>query len=319
MDYDTLNTAISEIVYIVNDYNKKHNYTVSVCEDLVVALTGYYLAFGPSIFSKIGQVLSALEIHQADTKNECAEIKTQIRPNESNFEDDFPETIWELKCDPQTNKFLGAIPHIVYDKDNPEDATLTLAHELSHTLEGCTGQVIREDEHTITIRVGFSELTYDKETGLAFDGYGRGMTELITVTVENKVLREYSKLDPDNIENPLIKGFVQKANQANPGQTLAKSYLIMSGIFKDLIDNENFFDIIKERYYETDQEGFKEDFESLDSRLNFKNLTSYVEQIHNARGDAGKALRVAPEVQSQLDILNEATNSKPTKSLVLFF
>lgn len=319
MDYDTLNSAISDIVDIVNDYNKKDSYTVSVCEDLVVALTGYYLAFGPKVFSKVDQILSALKIHQTTTGKESSEIKKQIRPNKFNYTDEDPETIWEMKFDPKTNKFLGAIPHIVYDKDSPEDAVLTLTHELSHTLEGCTAQVIKEDKNTVTIRIGFSELTYDKETGFAISGYGHGMTELITVTIENKVLKEYSNLNPDNIENPLIKGFVKKANKAKNGQTLAKSYLTMSGIFKDLIDNEKFFDIVKEHYYETNQEEFIENFNSLDSRLNFKRLINYAEQICREEGNATQILRVVPQVQSQLDVLNEVTATKPSKSLVLFF
>ena len=53
MDYEIINSAISDIIKIVNNYNKEKKYDVVLCEKLVIVLLGYYLVFGPEIFQKI--------------------------------------------------------------------------------------------------------------------------------------------------------------------------------------------------------------------------------------------------------------------------
>ena len=204
----------------------------------------------------------------------------------------------------------------MYHQDTQVEEPLTLSHELSHVLEGCTAKVISEDDKTVTFRIGFSEVKYSKETGYPLDGYGHGMTELITVTVENKILKKFSGLDPENIDNPLVKDYVSKIKEIKSEQILANSYLTMAGIFKDLIDNDKFFNLIEKYYYETDQDGFIEEFDSMDKDLSFKRLVRHAESLCNP-DDERAVLRHIPHIQTQLNTLNKVTNTTPSKEIVL--
>lgn len=318
MDYDILNCAISNIIDIVNEYNKQHLYDVEVCEDLVIALTGYYLTFGPEIFSKISEILQVLEIHTAKTSSELIQKKRLIKGKELDFYDAYSEAFWEIYLDPKTNKFIGAKPHIFYKNVSRDNSPLELVHELSHALEGCTANIIYEDDKIVTIKRCFGEITFDKETGLAIAAQGTGMTELTTATIENKILRKFCDLDSNKIDNPLIKDYVKMAIPLNPNRTIASSYVDMVSIFKDLVDNDQYFDILRQYYYETNSKKIIEEFNCLDYRLNFQRLINQANTIFSSNEETG--LRTIPYVQQQLTILNEATNAKPsTKQIILLF
>ncbi len=316
MDYEVLNNAINEVVDIVNNYNRDHHYSVGTCEDLVIALTGYYLTFGPEIFFKIMEVLSSLEIHKTTTTMETLDEKAKIRPN-VDLNNTYPEMILQMKFKGSEKEFIGAIPHIVYDNQDQINDALNLAHELSHAIEMSTAKVDDETTDTITIRCGLMKIIYDKETGAPFDGDRSGMDELITALIENRILQAYGKLDPEKIQNPLIKEFTAGVQSRGPNSALADSYMYMAAIFKDMIDNDIFFDVVKKHYYETDPEEFTKEFNSIDERLDFQKLIGYAERLKRNNTGAADFLDIANAVQSQLTILNKATNTHPEKSLLL--
>ena len=116
--------------------------------------------------------------------------------------------------------------------------------------------------------------------------------------------------------NPLVKDYVSKIKEIKSEQILANSYLTMAGIFKDLIDNDKFFNLIEKYYYETDQDGFIEEFDSMDKDLSFKRLVRHAESLCNP-DDERAVLRHIPHIQTQLNTLNKVTNTTPSKEIVL--
>lgn len=312
MDYYVINGAINDIVWIVNQYNKEHGYDVSLCEKLVLALLGYYLAFGADIFTNIDVVLEQLKIYQCESELRCILKKKELVPDDK-MPDANPGTKWDY-CYDKNKKFIGAIPTIIfYEKDMLQDV-FTLVHELSHTLEGVNGSIIYETDTEIKFKYGFGEYFVDKNrTG--FKKEGHGMTELITITIENKVLREFRKLDPSMIVNPLVKEFIEKIKKYQDRNILLNSYGIMASLFKDLIDNEAFFELIRKYYYENEREFFIEEFNSWDERLDLKKICYYVEQVYNE--DEYNVFYYAGPIRKQLEVVNEVTGFEPDNKMLI--
>lgn len=313
MDYDILNAAIEDIVYIVNNYNKDKGYDFETCERLVIALTGYYLAFGPQIFNKLSIVLDALKIHSFETEKACLDMKRQLAPHEKQCEAN-PCMMWKHIFKGENNEFIGAIPHIIFYKQDLVTDSFSLIHELSHTLEGVTALVTGEDEKYLKIKLGFSDETVDKNRAVSCIT-GQAMTELITVAVENKILREFMKVKPQEVSNPIVTDFLKKI-QSNKGKNIVtKSYPTLTALFKDFIDNETVFDLISMYYYETQPEIFTKEFDSLDERLDFKRLRTYAE--HVCMSSSSEVLYYAGPIQKQLNVLNKATGHTPEKTIIL--
>lgn len=312
MDYEILNSAVEDIIYIVNQYNKGKDYDVSLCEKLVLVLLGYYMAFGPEIFKKIDDVLSSLEIHQCEDKKELIKLKGKLCPYAHDV-DPNPGMIWKHVYD-SNNKFVGSIPIIFFYKEGLITDVFSLGHELSHALEGTSVQVLEETDTKFKLKHGMGTYLVDKETN-RYKPEGHGMTELVTIAIENKLLREYLKLDPQQITNPMVKDFVGQLKSYQNNNVLLNSYSIMSGLFKDLIDNETFFDIVKRNYYDNNQETLIDEFDSLDPRLSLGKLRQYADKV--SAGEYNEVMYYAGPIQKQLDVLNETTGVTPDKRLLL--
>lgn len=313
MDYDIINSAIDDIVYIVNQYNKTRGYEVSVCENLVLTLLGYYLSFGPEIFTKIVKVLDSLQIKECETSEECIAEKLKITPKYITRIDDYTSVIWQYKYRGDKKEFIGAIPNIVYYRKNPIKDVSSLIHEFSHCLEGVTAIITEETPTSLTIRQGFEEYTEAKDEK-GYKTSGRAMTELITVTIQNKCMQHLTNLDPTQITNPLVKDFVGQLSSNKNKNTIIMAYPTMAITFKDLMDNEAFFELIKEHYYETEQDELIEKFNSYDERLDFKRLVKYAGKIMT--GDINNTMYYAGPIKSQIDIFSEKTSFTPDKRMV---
>lgn len=313
MDYDVINGAIDDIVWIVNQYNKEHGYDVSLCERLVLALLGYYLAFGPEIFDKINVVLEQLKIYQCSSELTCLMKKKELRPDDQK-PDACPGTMWDYYFD-KNRKFIGATPSIIYYIRNLFADVFVLVHELAHTLEGVKGSIIYENDEEIKFKYGFGEYLVDKSrTG--FQKEGHGMTELITVMIENKVYREFAKLDVEKIDNPLVKEFLNTLIRNKKFGIMLDSYIVMSALFKDLIDNDRFFELIKKYYFENEREFFIEEFDSWDERLSLKKIAYYADKVYDE--DLYNVSYYAGPIRKQLEVVNEVTGFKPdTKMLIM--
>lgn len=313
MNYEVLNSAIEDITWIVNQYKMKKDYDESLCKKLVLSLFGYYMAFGPDIFKKIGEVLDATEIHQCSSAIDLVKLKEKLTPLDENHNPN-PCIIWNYQYNPKDNKFTGAIPIIAFFNDNLIVNVFDLAHELSHALEGTSAEIINETHDELKLTRGLGTYIVEKKTN-GHRSEGHGMTELITMTIENKILREYLKIDESQITNQLVKNFISKLRQYKDTNVLLNSYGVMSGLFKDLIDNEDFFSIVKRNYYNNQQRELIEEFDSLDERLNFKKLILYADRVES--GEHSEAVYYAGPIQKQLDALNEKTGAKPDKRILI--
>lgn len=311
MDYEILNTVVSEIVSIVNLYNKRHGYDVSLCERMVLALLGYYLVFGPEIFEKIDLILDSLLIYQCETENELENVLLKYRPFIKEYTTN-PGTIWDFKY--HNNKFIGAIPVIFYLKDNLIINTFSLAHEISHVIEGLSAEVVNETKDTFELNIGFSDsVVYKSDSLMKIEK--QGMTELITITIENKMLNEFLKLDVDKINNCLVKEFLEQLKKYKNKNIMLDSYTVMAFMFKDFIGNDYIFELIKKYYYENQREFFIEEYNSLNENLNFEKLIKYAEKVFREEVDPFYFMGI---VQNELDILNRATGVETDKRILLF-
>jgi len=315
MDYDVINAAIADIVLISKRYCESNGYDESLFERLVIALLGFYLTFGPEIFKKINVVLDSLKIYQCDAEEECIQIKKSICQSDLNPSLN-PGTMWDYKYDCYSGNFIGAIPKIVYLKLDTITDALSLAHELSHVLEGVTAKKIYEDNNSFNLLRGFSKVGIRKiDNATLIESHG--MTELITVTIENKILNSLSKLDVDQIINPMIKGFISELKKTKEKNIMTSGYVMMAAAFKDLIDNYCFFDLIKKYYYETQQEEFIEEFNNFDKNLNFQTLIKYADELFFSDFDYNEVMYYAPYIQKQIDIFSKTTGFKPDKRIIV--
>lgn len=316
MDYTIINQAIEDIVTIVNYYNRSRNYSVSICEKLVLSLLGYYLVFGPSIFEKMNIILEQLRIYECENKNDYREklcsIYTNVREERICFTYD-PITAWDYKYD-EKNKFIGAVPYILYIEENCVSDVLTISHELSHILDGVKAKVVSEDDVSFTIQQSFTNVLVRKQ-----DNYMKveeqGFSELVTVTVENRILKAFLTLEEDKIVSPLVRKFIQSLQFYKGRNVLANSYLEMSGLFKDLIDNDVFFSLIEKYYYENDELGFATEFNSFDSELSYQKIKRCA--VHMASLDFNEVMYYNQTLRKQLEIFNRVTHFEPDQSILI--
>ena len=313
MHYDVINSAIDDIVYIVNQYNKDKEYEVSVCEKLVLTLFGYYLVFGPEIFTKIGKLLDALQIKECENSEECIKEKIKIIPKRKTEFDDFSSTIWQYQYVGEKEDFVGAIPHIVYYKKNLIKDVSSMIHEFSHCLEGVTAVITEETPTSLTIKQGFEEYTITKDETY-YKTTGRAMTELITVAIQNRCIQQLINLDPTQITNPMVKDFVGQLSSNKNKNAIVMAYPTMTVLFKDLLDNDEFFELIKRHYYETEQETIIKKFNSYDEKLSFERLQLYAEKV--VWGDIDNTIYYSKPIKQQIDIFNEKTSFMPDKRMV---
>lgn len=316
MDYETINQAVEDIISIVNHYNSSRQYPLSVCEKLVVTLLGYYLVFGPSIFEKIQVVLSQLRIYECEKKDDYREQFRSINSESSVgslFETYNPVAIWDYQYDAQ-NKFIGAIPYILYVCDNFVTDVLTMSHELSHLLDGVSAKVVEEDEEFFTIQQSFTHVLVRKNDN-SMKIEEQGFSEMVTITIENHILKSLLALEEEKIQSPVIKEFLQFLQFYKGRNVLSRSYLEMSGLFKDLIDNDAFFSLIEKYYYANDEDGFEAEFNSFDAELSYRKIKRCA--IHMASLDYNEVIYYSRTLRQQLDIFNRATHFEPDQRILI--
>ncbi len=313
VDYDILNTVIDEIVLIVKNYQNEKKISDEVALHLTIALTGYYLSFGVDVFKHIQCVLEQLVIYYCDSPKSCLNKKRELRPN-SGVDDFCPVSTWDYILD-DNKKFKGAIPIIVYFNEGIVNNVFTLIHELSHIIEGANAQVIKEDNSGVLIKQCFSNLFVSKEYQ-SKESNNNGMTEFIAVMIENKILKCFVDLELDKIENISIRNFVNEIKKYKGKNFLINSYEVLAGLFKDLIDSEYFFDLVKKYYFENQCGLIEEGYNSLDDRLNFNKLMLYIDKIFEE--NPTDVFYYMVPIRKQLDVFNEATGFKPDDNILIF-
>lgn len=314
MNYELINQAYEEIINIVNNYIIKKECSYEVAKKLSFTLLGYYLVMGPEIFSKINTVLDALVIHECQNKEEYQDELTQIKGRfvESEFN---PIMTWKYQYN-EENKFLGGVPYIIYMKGKELENVLSLAHELSHSLEGTGASVVSEEKEYVTIAQGFGLIKVQKQTG-SFKIEEEGFSELIAATIETKMAQSFANLDSNQLKNPLLKEFINSISEYKGKNVLAWSYEILNMSFKDLMDNPSFFSLIKKYFYENNEIAFKEEYQSFAEGLRYSILKSVAESLNDDKTALVGKMQYISLIQRQSTIFSQATNFSPNKKILI--
>lgn len=319
MDYSIINQVYEEIISIVNEYARKSNCEYEVARKLSFALLGYYLVMGLEIFKKLNVLLDSVRIYEfiskEDYQKKAIEISPRLEENKHNLRYN-PITIWDYKYD-SDNKFLGGIPNILYMRDKTIDNVLSMAHEMSHGLEGVSASVDREDEDYVYINQGFTCLIVDKESNrFRVDG-GSGFIELVTASLETRILNEFLKLDVQKIDSPLLREFLGEIKVYKNKNVMSRSYDLLNSIFKDLTDNDEFYVLIKDYFYDNDEVGFKAKYESYGNGLIFKVLKDAAEHLSVDDPSVSDAIYYGDIIKRQTEKFNKATNYEPDKKILI--
>lgn len=318
MDYDIINQVYEEIIGIVNDYVRRTNCEYEVARKLSFALLGYYLVLGPEIFNKLNLLLDSINIYECVSKEEYCKKAIEIAPRLSEREHILsynPITIWDYKYDKES-KFLGGIPNVIYMKDKTIDNVLSIAHEMSHGLEGVSATKESEDDEYVYVNQGFTSIMINKETN-GFRTDDAGFIELITSSLETKILNALLKLEQDKVDSPLLKEFLSEIKEFKDKNVMSRSYETLSTVFKDLIDNDEFYNLIKKYFYDNDEEGFKREYEAYDSRLKYRTLKSAAEYLAMNGEDFASVMYYNEIIRKQSDIFSKATNFEPDKKILI--
>lgn len=312
MDYEVINAAIKDIISLVNYFNKDNVYKEDLMEELVIALLGYYLVFGPSLFEQIKVLLEQLHIHRYEGKNDYFKIIEKIndkveKPNVS------PVMICEYVY--KDNKMVaGVIPHILIPQSNSFMEIDNMIHELSHALQLTKADVLREDEEEFVYQQGFSKVTMVKKDNSTLIENG-AFSEFITVCIENRIINALLSLDLDKVDNSFIKSILGEFKRLKGRNVLTDSYSTFQAVGKDLMDNDTFFALIKKYYYSNECEIFEEEFDSYTEEVKLKNIMGLVRSIDN---DNFYNMMLAIETMNKkIRLFNKATNYVPSSSLVL--
>lgn len=311
MDYKVINDVIRQIINIVNYYNRDNRYSLEVAEMLVTTLLGYFLVFGPEIFSKIDILLDSLVIHYCENDEEYFEELNKVNENAEKY-DANPMMLNQYKFD-SNGKVLGGIPNIIMTRMEPFRVVLNLAHEFSHALEGVSAKVIREDSESFTYKQGFATVTMEKETGLEKIENG-AFAEFITVCIENRIARALVSLDLEQIDYEFIKKYLSGAGELQRKNFVMDSYSLLAGICKDLIDNDVFFGLIMKYYYDNETDLFEEEFDSYSSEVKLRILMKLMRGLKTE--EAFNTMQNAENLKRKIAIFNKATNFEPASSLV---
>lgn len=319
MDYDIINQVYEEIISIVNDYARKNNCEYEVARKLSFALLGYYLVMGPEIFKKLNILLDSVRIYEfisnEDYQKKAIEISPKLEENKHNLRYN-PITIWDYRYD-SNNNFLGGIPNILYMRDKTIDNVLSISHEMSHGLEGVSASVESEDEDYVYINQRFTHLTVDKESNRFRVEGGSGFIELVTSSLENRILNEFLKLDVQKIDSSLLREFLGEIKVYKSKNVMSRSYDLLNSIFKDLTDNPEFYDLIKDYFYDNDENGFKVKYESYGNGLIYKVLKDAAEHLSVDNLSVSDAIYYGDIIKRQAENFNKATNYEPDKKLLI--
>lgn len=314
MDYVIINQVIKEIISLINYYNRDGKFSLDVCEKLVVVLLGYYLTFGTDIFKKINEIMEQLQIHIFNSSNEYKDCFSKyvgedycLGMTECN-----PVTFWDYKYD-NKGMFRGAIPHIFMISIDDVNDALTISHELSHSIDGLAASVIEENEEFLIYRISFTQVKVIKKNNISRI-LDRGFAELITVNIENRILDSWLKLDVSQIESSIVKDFLVKLKSYRGKNVIARSYCLMSSLFKDLFDNDDFFSLIKKFYYDNDEDNFELGFNSLADGLSFDKIKRCANHLMDC--DINDVIYYGKVLNEQLKILNGKNKEEGIKKLL---
>ena len=314
MDYVIINQVIKEIISLTNYYNRDGKFSLDVCEKLVVVLLGYYLTFGTDIFKKINEIMEQLQIHIFNSSNEYKDCFSKyvgedycLGMTECN-----PVTFWDYKYD-NKGMFRGAIPHIFMISIDDVNDALTISHELSHSIDGLAASVIEENEEIFIYRISFTQVKVIKKNNISRI-LDRGFAELITVNIENRILDSWLKLDVSQIESSIVKDFLVKLKSYRGKNVIVRSYCLMSSLFKDLFDNDDFFSLIKKFYYDNDEDNFELGFNSLADGLSFDKLKRCANHLMDC--DINDVIYYGKVLNEQLKILNGKSKEEGIKKLL---
>lgn len=317
MDYSILNEVINEIIAIVNRYNNDKNYSYEVCESLVISLFGYYMFYGESIFERIDTVLGALKIHGCQNKEEyeaaVGEINKSIPEDYSERINYVPFVMWDCKYN-EMRKFIGAVPHIVYKREDVVQDATAMMHELSHTLEGTGGFVVSEEKDEFYLNQGFTNVKVDK-TDNSLEIMERGMSELVAVSTTNRIIREFLKLDASKIDNEIIRNFIERLVKYRRFETLVDSYGALSVALKDLMDNEDFMNVVKDYFYSNDEFLFIDAYEALGEGISYYRLKKTANRLISCK--LNEAFYYVNMLRQDIDKIYKKKGIIPEKRLLI--
>ena len=311
MDYEVINNAIYDIVDIVNYHNRYKGYSISISENLVLALLGYYLLFGPDFFGKIDKLLRKLDIYECKDLVDINNKKIEV--NGKNDGDYNPGCFCHYKYNGD-GELIDILPKIFYIKDSIVRDPFVLIHEISHALETLNVEVLDNDDEIVKIKSGFREETIKKDANAWEEVNGLGITELVTMMVQNRAFIEFMKLDYSRIENEFVKEFLVEISKYNNKNVMSSGYAYLSCAFKDLCDNDSFLELIKKYYYENECDLLISEFNSVDEQLDFNMLITYAGKVYE---NFNQVIYYIPFIQKQLDIYSKKTNFESDKRLLL--
>lgn len=281
MDYTNINQVINDIIELINYYNKNDKFSYECCEKLVVVLLGYYLIFGCEIFEKINIVLEQLEIHDCDNENEYVESFKKVCDEYYMSEDLNPLVLWDYKYNSK-NKFIGAIPHILFIKTTDFDFILTLSHELFHCIDGTSAKLLKEDEESFEYSLAFTRTKVRKSDNFA-KIEDRGFGEMVAVCIENRIAKILSSLDIEKIESPIVKKGLLSFIDLKNKDFISSSYSTMSALFMDLYENDKFLELIKKYYVLNDEDSFIKEYNDTAPGLDYSKLKRCASHMYTLR------------------------------------
>ena len=313
MDYEVINAAIKDIISLVNYANRDDRYSEDLASELVVALLGYYLVFGPNLFKQINELLEQLHIHRYDEDKDYFDTIGKINAQAEKL-DVSPVMIGEYIYGDQ-KQVNGVIPHILIPKNNSFAEIDNMIHELSHALQFTSSRVLREDEEEFVYQQGFSKVTMVKEDNSTLIENG-AFSEFITVCIENRIVNALLSLDLDKVDNSFIKSILGEFKKLKGRNVLTDSYSTFQAVGKDLMDNDTFFALIKKYYYSNECEIFEEEFDSYTEEVKLKNIMGLIRSIDRVDNFYNMMLAIEA-MNKKIRLFNKATNYVPSSSLVL--
>lgn len=200
--------------------------------------------------------------------------------------------------------------------DNVTSDVLSLAHEMSHGLEGVSATVVKEDDKTVCISQGFTKITVNKDSN-SFMEDNSGFIEVVTSSLETRILRSFLKLDISKITSPLLREFLSEIAKYKSKNVMSSSYELMNSIFKDLTDNDEFYNLIKEFFYDNNEEGFKARYESYENGLYYNIIKEAAAYLSKGDISVSSAMYYRDIVARQAAKFNQVTGYEPDKKLLI--
>lgn len=114
-----------------------------------------------------------------------------------------------------------------------------------------------------------------------------------------------------------MKEFLTEIKEYKGKNVMSRSYELLNVYFKDLTDNDVFYNLIKEYFYANDAEGFKETYESYNSNLKYGMLKAAAEYLVKDVSDVSCVAYYGKVIKQQADIFNKATHFAPEQKILI--